>query len=66
MTRYLGTVRGVQVSIALEPRDLWVGVYRGRRYWEMGVLWLPLYVCLVPTIVVRLTIRCHGRREGEE
>jgi hypothetical protein len=33
-------------------RDLWVGVFVKERFWEMGRLQQPVYVCLIPTVVV--------------
>ena len=52
-----------------EPRDLWIGVYWDRR-------WLPLidkdrralilYVCLLPTIVLRLVFPGWGGRRDAD
>jgi len=45
-----------RVRISLEPRDLWFGIFWDRKphgaprklqYWD-------IYVCLIPTIVIRL------------
>lgn len=37
-------VIGAHVTIYVEPRDLWVGYFRGPRHH---------YVCLLPTVVIR-------------
>jgi hypothetical protein len=50
----------MRATLMFEPRDLWVGVFWDRR-------WLPLvnkdrqalvvYICLIPSIVLRLVFR---------
>lgn len=46
------TGRRVSIRVAFEPRDLWLGVYVDKPWWEMGYLWRRLYVCIVPTLPI--------------
>jgi len=44
------------VYAKFEPRDMWVGVYWNR--WRgLDRHWLSVYVCPVPTLVVRVDFR---------
>lgn len=50
---YIGEV---QITIAFEPRDLWVGVYWNRE--DMGddarIYLHEIYVCIIPMLPIRL------------
>jgi hypothetical protein len=55
----VGTIRALRwpsVSVIVEPRDLWVGVY-----WDVvasllgNPIALDVYVCVVPCLPIRLT-----------
>lgn len=43
---------GMLVDFLFEPRDLWIGVYWTVRDERL----LLVYICLVPTLVIRLSI----------
>lgn len=43
MTFYFAHSRTGRMTLAFEPRDVWIGVYVAER---------AVYVCLIPTIVV--------------
>lgn len=66
MNKHLGVRGRVGINVLFEPRDMWFGIYRAKRYWEMGKLYLPLYICLIPMCVILLTIEVDPRRQGDE
>jgi hypothetical protein len=67
MNRHIGTIRQrVQVNLIFEPRDLWIGLFRGKSYWEMGTLWTPLYVCPIPMLAILLTVKRQPRRDHDD
>lgn len=53
--RRLGGGRRWSVLVGFEPRDLWIGVYWNReKPGGFVVDVLDIYVCIVPTLVLRL------------
>lgn len=46
---------GHGLSLLFEPRDLWVGLFWDTA-WEGPKQNLYLYICLVPTLVVRWSV----------
>lgn len=42
-----------KAQFQFEPRDLWVGLF-----WRRTELCLHLYVCLLPTVPLHVTITC--------
>lgn len=44
-----GLCRNFAWALIFEPRDLWVGVYWDRTRYELAV-----YICLIPTLPLRL------------
>lgn len=54
-----GWGREVSLSIAFEPRDVWIGVYWDRPEFAK----LVLYLCLIPMLPFRVAITTsHGGR----
>ena len=45
------------VRVKFEPRDLWVGVFVDKSWWEGGRRWHRLYVCLLPTLPIVIAWR---------
>ncbi len=48
---------GLWVRLLFEPRDLWLGVYVGKPYWEMGYRVYSLFLCIVPCFPILLSWR---------
>lgn len=47
-----------RAKFMFEPRDLWIGVYWDRRCLPLELKpVLVLYICFIPTLVLRLVLR---------
>jgi len=44
----------MQVRILFEPRDLWIGVYIKPSWWEMGILYHEIYICILPALPIQI------------
>jgi len=46
---------GWHIGISFVPRDLWIGVYVGEEYKEMGSYCRPVYICIIPMLTICVT-----------
>lgn len=49
------TIGRVHLRLFLEPRDLWVGIYVRRPWWEGGRFTHQLFICPLPTLVLAIS-----------
>jgi hypothetical protein len=45
------------VRVKFEPRDIWLGVFVDRTWYEMDRKWHRLYICVLPTLPLIVTWR---------
>lgn len=43
-------------GIEFEPRDLWIGVYFKKPFYEMGFKVRRFYLCIIPMLPITLTV----------
>ena len=47
----------ISAKIKFEPRDIWIGVYWNKVHTIAKIFWLDLYICVIPLLPIKITIR---------
>jgi hypothetical protein len=43
------------IRVEFQPRDLWIGIFVDKSWWEMGQHWQRVYICIIPIFPIMIS-----------